>query len=145
MNRDVFAVLVAYPQIWHACHTHHRRGARTGDPLTDRESSVLAHVSASSPASPKSLAKHLGITPATLSAVIDRLLEKNLLNREQHASDKRRHALTLTNEGVKAVLAGSALSAERVQAALERMPPGKRARAVEGLTLLASACRELRS
>lgn len=145
MKNDVLAVLVAYPQIWHACHTHHRRGARTGDPLTEREADVLVHIEAASPASPKHLAKHMGITPATLSAVIDRLLARGLLNREQHATDRRRHALSLTREGQRAVLEGSVLDADRVQRALAKLPAPKRARAIEGITLLATACRELHS
>jgi DNA-binding MarR family transcriptional regulator len=145
MNRDVLAVLVAYPQIWHSCHTHHPRGERSGDSLTDRESSVLVHVSAFAPASPKALAKHMGITPATLSAVIDRLLERGLLHRAQHASDRRRHELTITKPGERAVLEGSVLNAGRVQRALAKLPAAQRKRAVEGITLLAGACRELRS
>lgn len=139
------AVLVAYPQIWHACHTHHRRGERSGDPLTEREADVLVHVEASSPASPKALAKHMGITKATLSAVIDRLVARGLLHREQHATDRRRHALTLTKQGEDAVLKGSVLDAARVQQALASLPPAKRARAIEGITLLARACTELHS
>ncbi len=145
MKRDVLAVLVAYPQIWHTCHTHHKRGDRTGDPLTDRESSVLAHVSAFSPASPKALAKHMGITKATLSAVIDRLLEKGLLDRRQHPRDRRRHELTLTREGERAVLDGSVLDFGRVERALKSLPARKRNLAVEGISLLAAACRELQS
>jgi len=143
MKRDVLAVLVAYPQIWHTCHTHHKRGDRTGDPLTDRESSVLAHVSAFAPASPKALAKHMGITKATLSAVIDRLLEKGLLDRRQHPRDRRRHELTLTRDGEKAVLSGSVLDFGRVERALKSLPVRKRSIAVEGISLLAAACREL--
>lgn len=143
MKRDVFAVLVAYPQIWHACHTHHPRGARSGDPLTEREASVLVHVSAFSPASPKALAKHLGVTPGTLSAVIDTLLERGYLHREQHATDRRRHALTLTARGEKAVLAGSVLDGKRVERALEKLPSKKRQQAIDGISLLAEACRAI--
>src|SRR6185295_9461077 len=113
MKRDVLAVLVAYPQIWHACHTHHQRGDRSGDPLTEREASVLVHICAFSPASPKSLAKHMGITPGTLSAVIDTLLLRGFIDRAQHRHDRRRHALTLTRAGEAAVLKGSVLDAAR--------------------------------
>ena len=145
MKRDVLAVLLAYPQIWHTCHTHHKRGHRTGDPLTDRESSVLVHISAFTPASPKALAKHMGITPATLSAVIDRLLDKGMLDRRQHPSDRRRHELTLTRAGERAVREGSVLDYGRVERALKALPAGKRTLAVEGISLLAAACRGVQS
>jgi DNA-binding MarR family transcriptional regulator len=144
MKRDVLAVLVAYPQIWHACHTEHQRGDRSGHPLTEREASVLAHVSAYAPASPSALAKHLGITKATLSAVIDTLLDRGYLHRDRHGSDRRRHLLTLTREGEQAVLRGSILDAGRVERALEGLPASKRTLAVEGISLLAQACRELK-
>jgi DNA-binding MarR family transcriptional regulator len=143
MKRDVLSVLVAYPQIWHACHTHHQRGERSGDPLTEREASTLAHVSAFAPASPKALAKHLGITKATMSAVIETLLDKGLIHRAQHRTDKRRHELTLTREGEQAIMRGSVLDAGRVQRALQSLPASKRTIAVEGISLLAQACREL--
>ena len=145
MKRDVLSVLVAYPQIWHACHTHHQRGERSGDPLTEREASMLAHISAFAPASPKSLAKHMGITKATMSAVIDTLLDKGLIHRAQHRIDKRRHELTLTREGEQAIMRGSVLDAGRVQRALQSLPASKRTLAVEGISLLAQACRELTS
>jgi DNA-binding MarR family transcriptional regulator len=144
MKRDVLAVLVAYPQIWHSCHTHHQRGDRSGDPLTEREASLLAHVSAFAPASPKPLAKHMGITKATLSAVIDTLLERGYLNRDRHGRDRRRHLLTLTRAGEEAVLKGSILDAGRVERALKALPASKRTLAVEGISLLAQACREIR-
>lgn len=143
MKSEVLSILVAYPQIWHACHTHHQRGERSGDPLTEREASMLAHISAFAPASPKALAKHMGITKATMSAVIETLLEKGLIHRVQHALDKRRHELTLTREGERALIRGSVLDAGRVERALRSLPAAKRARVVEGMSLLAQACRDV--
>jgi DNA-binding MarR family transcriptional regulator len=145
LKRDVLSVLVAYPQIWHACHTHHQRGEHSGDPLTEREASVLVHVEAYSPASPKALAQHMGITKATMSALIDTLHERGFINRAQHATDRRRHELTLTKKGEDAIIRGSVLDAGRVQRALMSLPAAKRTLAVEGISLLAQACRELRS
>jgi len=145
MKRDVLAVLVAYPQIWHGCHTHHPRGERSGDPLTQREASLLAHVSAFSPASPGALARHMGIGKATLSAVVETLLQRGYLHRERHGSDRRRHLLTLTRRGEDALLAGSVLDAGRVERALRSLPASRRSVAVEGISLLAQACREMRA
>jgi DNA-binding MarR family transcriptional regulator len=144
MKRDVLSVLVAYPQIWHSCHIRHQRGARSGDPLTEREASLLAHVSAFAPASPGPLAKHMGISKATLSAVIDALLARGYLNRERHGTDKRRHLLTLTPQGEQTLLQGSVLDAGRLERALRSLPASKRTLAVEGISLLAQACREMR-
>ncbi len=143
MNRDVLTVLTAYPQIWHSCHTQHRRTERTGGVLTDREAMLLSHVSWYSPASPKALAKHLGVTPGTLSAVIVALLERGLLKRDHHADDRRRHALSLTRSGEAALMKGSALDSARVKRVLARLSPAQRSLAVQGLAVFATACGDL--
>jgi DNA-binding MarR family transcriptional regulator len=140
MNRDVLAVLVAYPRIWHGCHTSHQRGERSGHGVTEREASLLAHLSAFTPASPKLLAKHLGITPGTLSEAIDALVQRGLVRRERREDDRRRQDLSVTAEGERALVKGSVLDERRVLNALKRLSPRERARAVEGISLLAKAC-----
>ena len=52
----------AYPQLYLACHVEHTtRRRRHG--LSDRDSSVLAHLDELSPVTPGKLAAHLGVGP----------------------------------------------------------------------------------
>jgi DNA-binding MarR family transcriptional regulator len=141
MKRDVLAVLVAYPQIWHSCHLRHPRGERSGHGVTERELGLLAHLTSSEPMSPKLLARHLGVTAGTLSAAIEALVERGLVRRERRADDRRRQNLTLTADGERALVHDSVLDAGRVRRALGRLPAEQRAAAVRGISLLAQACR----
>nr|WP_144427522.1 MarR family transcriptional regulator [Nostoc piscinale] len=45
------------------------------------------------------LAEHLGVTSATASATIERLVQRNLVQREHHPQERRRIVLNLTDEG----------------------------------------------
>lgn len=136
-------VLFAYPQVYQACHQHHPRGEWSGDELTDRESSLLAHLDPTSPTSPRKLARHLGITAGTLSVVVDALAERGFLRRVRREDDRRRVDLLLAPRGVTALEGSSVLDKARVQRALQRLSPADRERAVEGLELLAKACLDL--
>jgi DNA-binding MarR family transcriptional regulator len=140
MNRDVLAVLVAYPQIWHACHSQHQRGTHSGHPLTEREASLLSHLSAFAPASPKRLAHHLGISAGTLSEAIEGLVQRGLVDRVRRQDDRRRQDLFVSARGERALVKGSVLDERRVLRALKRLSARERVRAVEGISLLAKAC-----
>lgn len=48
---------------------------------------------------PSRLAAHMGMTRGAISKLADRLLEKNLIQREANASDGRAHMLALTPAG----------------------------------------------
>src|SRR5262245_28289779 len=133
-------VLKAFPQIYFACHRRHPRGERSGHELTDRESSLLAHLDEHRPTSPQRLARHLGITAGTLSAAVDDLAARGYLLRDRRQDDRRRIDLRLSGRGAAALDGSSVLDKPRVERALERLGPADRARAVEGLELLARAC-----
>jgi DNA-binding MarR family transcriptional regulator len=45
------------------------------------------------------VAEHLGVTPATASAAVERLVRRGLLSREAHPDERRRVVLTLTAAG----------------------------------------------
>ncbi len=59
----------------------------------------LAFINRSPGASLCKLAEHLGVTSATASATIERLVQRNLVERTHHPSERRRIVLNLTDEG----------------------------------------------
>jgi MarR family transcriptional regulator, lower aerobic nicotinate degradation pathway regulator len=48
---------------------------------------------------PSALAEHMGMTRGAISKLADRLLEKELLHREENRDDRRAHRLALTPAG----------------------------------------------
>jgi DNA-binding MarR family transcriptional regulator len=144
MSHDgVDAVLRHYPQIYLACHVAHPRAASSPSGLSDRDSTVLGHLSESAPMTAADLARHLGIGPSSLSAILARLTARELIERREHPRDRRLVELRLTAKGKRAMQASSVLDAERVAGMLARLRPAERRAALEGLALLARAAREL--
>ena len=82
----------------------------------------------------------MDLAASTLSEAISHLETQGYVQKTQ-ARDRRRVALLLTPKGVSAVRAASVLEPSRVKTMLRRLTAGERRRAVEGLALLARACR----
>ena len=141
MNEGVLRVLRFYPQIYLACHGHHRT-PQVELGISEREARVLGHLDRTTPTSPAWLARHIGVGASTLSAAIARLSERGLLSQSRRDDDKRRVDLRLTAAGQRAIAATSVLDAGAVAAVLDRLSPDEQSRAVEGLGLLARASRE---
>ncbi|MBD2447840.1 MarR family transcriptional regulator [Nostoc sp. FACHB-152] len=59
----------------------------------------LAFINRNPGASLSDLADHLGVTSATASATTERLVQRNLVQREHHPQERRRIVLNLTDEG----------------------------------------------
>jgi DNA-binding MarR family transcriptional regulator len=138
-SRDVRAVQAFYPRIYLACHLRHVRRATSPANVTAGESMVLGHLDARRPIRPTSLAAHLGVAKSSLSATIKRLTALGYVARVADEKDGRSAGLCLTRAGARAMAAGSVLDESRVKALLLELTPGERARAVEGLALLARA------
>jgi len=139
----VETVLRCYPQIYLACHLAHPRAASSPSGLSDRDSTVLGHLSESEPITAAHLARHLGIQPSSLSAILVRLSGLGLIARSERAEDRRTLELRLTAKGKRAMQASSVLDAERVAGMLARLSAAERKIALDGLALLARAAREL--
>ena len=59
----------------------------------------LAFLNRNPGASLSEVADHLGVTCATASATIERLVQRNLVERYHHPQERRRVVLNLTDEG----------------------------------------------
>lgn len=132
-----------YPQIYLACHVDHKRPRTTRSGISPRDSSLLAHLDERAPSTPAALARHLGIGAPTLSAALKRLARLGYVSQTKDAEDARRTELRLTAAGARAMSESSVLDSARVQALLKRLAPAERARALDGLALLARAARAL--
>ena len=143
MDRDVFEILRCYPQIYLACHVEHRTRASSPSGLTERDSSLLAHVDESG-TSPAVLARHLGVAPSTLSAALARLEGRGLLSIDADGSDGRRRRVTLTPAGRDAIASHSVLDPDRLSTMMAAMSGPDRQQAVRGLQALAAAARRYR-
>lgn len=144
MLDEVFEIQRLYPQIFVACHNDHIRAASTGWRISSQDSSVLVHLDRNAGTRPSALAKHLGVTPSTLSATIARLEKLGYLSSTPHERDRRRRELRLTARGGEAIAATSVLDGERVRAMVKKLTPTELKAAVRGLGLLARAAREIK-
>jgi DNA-binding MarR family transcriptional regulator len=137
------AVMTLYPRIYFACHTRHVRDPQTQRLLSRHQASMLDHLDEIEPTTVMELATHMGVTAATISIAIDRLEKKGYVVRGKDAKDRRRVHVRLTSAGVRVREASSVLDASRVEALVARLTDEERARAIEGLGLLAHAGQDL--
>ena len=136
------AVMTLYPRIYFACHMRHVRDPQSQRMLSRHQASILDHLDELDPTTVMDLAGHMGVTAPTMSLAIDRLERKGYVVRLRDAKDRRRVHVRLTSAGVRVREASSVLDATRVEALVARLSDDERARAVEGLALLARAAQE---
>src|SRR4051812_13299077 len=132
-------LITLYPQIYFACHTRHVIDAQSQRLLSRHQASILDHLDEIDPTSVNDLARHMGVTAATMSLAIDRLERKGYAARARDAADKRRVHVRLTSAGVRMRQASSVLDSSRVEDLLARLSEREREAAIHGLALLATA------
>jgi len=141
-GKAVEEVLRFYPKIFLACHTRHVRDEATGQTLSDHQASILDHLDEVEPTSLMVLARHLGVTPSTMSITVDRLVRGGYVSRGRAAGDGRVVALRLTEAGVRIRREKSVLDPALVRSMLSRLTPEELERALNGLGILARAAAE---
>jgi DNA-binding MarR family transcriptional regulator len=132
-------VMELYPRIYFACHTRHVRDPETRRLLSAHQASILDHLDEREPLALLDLARHMGVTPSTMSLNIDRLVRRGYVSRERAAEDGRRLRLRLTSAGARVREAKSVLDPARVRALLVRLTPAEQQAGIHGLALLARA------
>jgi DNA-binding MarR family transcriptional regulator len=88
------------------------------------------------------LARHMGVTPSTMSLHVERLVRRGYVLRERDSRDARRLRLRISVSGARIREANSVLDPERVRAMLSRLSPEERAAGLRGLEVLAKAANE---
>jgi MarR family transcriptional regulator, organic hydroperoxide resistance regulator len=139
LSADVAQVFRDYPRIYFACHREHVRDAKAGVDVSARQVSILDHLDAKQPTMLSDLAKHLGVTPATMSLAIGRLVERGYVTRVLDPVDRRKVQLRLTADGVRVTNANSVLEPTLVEDMLAHLSASDRRAALHGLALLGRA------
>ncbi len=139
LDADVAAVFRDYPRIYFACHRRHVRDDATGEIVSSRQVSILDHLDAERPTMLTDLADHLGVTPATMSLAVGRLVDQGYVTRVVDPVDRRKVQLRLTDAGVRVTAANSVLEPTLVAEMLEQLSDSDRRAALRGLSLLARA------
>ena len=132
-----------YPRIYFACHTRHVRDPQTSRLLSRHQASILDHLDEIDPITLNDLARHMGVTPGTMSLSIDRLERKGYVLRLRDTADRRRVHLRLSAAGVRMRQASSVLDPPRVEVLMEQLSPEDREAALHGLAILAGAAQSM--
>lgn len=139
VSADVAQVFRDYPRIYFACHREHVRDPKTGVDVSARQVSILDHLDAKHPTMLSDLAKHLGVTPATMSLAIGRLVDRGYVTRVLDPVDRRKVQLRLTADGARVTNANSVLEPTLVAEMLAQLSASDRRSALQGLALLGRA------
>ncbi|HEY9226082.1 MAG TPA: MarR family winged helix-turn-helix transcriptional regulator, partial [Gemmatimonadaceae bacterium] len=121
MHPDVAAVFRDYPRIYFACHRRHVRDPETGVHVSARQVSILDHLDSERPTMLADLADHMGVTPATMSIAVGRLVDKGYVTRVLDPVDRRKVQLRLTAAGVNVTAANSVLEPTLVEEMLDQL------------------------
>lgn len=132
-------VMELYPRIYFACHTRHVRDPKTQRLLSAHMASILDHLDEREPLALLDLARHMGVTPSTMSLHIEKLVRRGYVLRERDTHDARRLQLRISQAGARVREAKSVLDPARVRALLARLTPEEQAAGIAGLALLARA------
>ena len=132
-------VMSLYPRIFFACHTRHVPDPKTRRLLSAHQASILDHLDEMEPISLAHLAMHMGVTPATMSIAVERLVRKGYVVRARDPVDTRRLNLRLSAGGLRVRETKTVLDPKRVRGLLARLSSRERDDAVRGLAILARA------
>ena len=134
-----------YPRVFFACHVRHRRDPQTGDELSAHQGSILDHLDERDGTRVGELARHMGVTPGTMSIHIDRLERKGYVTRLGDPDDGRRVLVRLTRAGLRVKEANSVLDPDLVESLLGTLQPEERRAAIDGLRILADGAERMAS
>ena len=107
--------------------------------LSAGELLALAHLSVAGPLGPTELTHRLHMTTGAMTAMLDRLAERDYVVREPHASDRRKIMVRLTNGGRDRIFTQVHGMADQVVAISERLDPEQRRTVAEYIEHISGA------
>jgi MarR family transcriptional regulator, organic hydroperoxide resistance regulator len=137
-EKTVAFLMEHYPRILQACQRKVVKDGH-GASITSHQARILDHLDDEVPRSLNSLASHMGVTPATMSIAVEKLVAKGFLTRERSKDDRRKILLRLTPEGSKLRETQTLLEPERVREMLALLPEAEQEAGVLGIVILARA------
>ena len=143
LNTDIEIFLRHYPRIYMACHRRHVQDPKIRQTLSLNQAGIIDHLDSVEPTPLHALAKHMGVTPSTMSLNVDRLEKAGYVRRERDRQDARRIELRLTDSGTRLKEQQQPLAPELIGALLKQLKPEERADALRGLNLLAKAADQI--
>jgi DNA-binding MarR family transcriptional regulator len=139
LETKVERLLAAYPTIYLACHRDHTRTDEAGNPLTEKQASVLDHLDAARPTTLSKLAEHMGVGRSAMSTTVTRLVRAGYIARRAGMQDRRTAGLTLTPSGRRIQAENTVLNPQLVRQMIKLMQPTEAERALAGMESLAQA------
>ena len=110
--------------------------------LTIAQLKTLFFISNRGSTNSRSLAEALAVTPSNVTGIIDRLVEHQLVSRQEDPKDRRALQLRVTDKG-ESILAGlRERRATHMSEILEQLTEKDLNRIIEGLTLLVKAAEQ---
>ena len=97
---------------------------------------ALAFLDRHSGASLSDLAEHLGVTRATASAITERLVQRNLVDRSERPEERRHVVLKLTKAGSEYLQQIRETTRAKIAGRFINLSEAQRLRLVEGLAIL---------
>ena len=110
--------------------------------LTREQLRVIFLLSFKGRVSPGEVAESFGVPKANVTSVIDRLVGKGLVSRQENPDDRRSYILSLTEEGRSQVERLREIGTARIKRVLERMPDEALASLRTGLESLITVLKE---
>jgi len=110
--------------------------------LTREQLRVMFLLSFKGRSSPGEVAASFGVPKANVTSIIDRLVEKGLISRQENPDDRRSYILSLTEEGKSQVERLREIGAAKIKGVLERMPYNALVSLQMGLEALIKALEE---
>jgi len=134
----VHAVLTAVRQIMHAADLRSRRLAReTG--LTAPQLAVLQAIADLGEVTTGRISANASLSQATVTVILDRLVERGLVERYRSPDDRRIVHSRLTQTGGTALAAAEPAVNVRLVREFERLPPAKQAELIAALEWMVAA------
>ncbi|MFA7175443.1 MAG: MarR family transcriptional regulator [Kiritimatiellia bacterium] len=136
-------LLDVVPPIMHFIREEMRRQSAGANALSIPQFRCLAFLRRNPGAAVTKVAVHQGITKATASDIVERLVQQGLVNRQIDPTERRRHRLTLTPAGDQVLDDARKATREQVKAVLNRLSPAELVTLADALPLLTSAFQEV--